>query len=74
MKSKEALPIKHTSWPEFRALIPKEWEPGLSSPFDPVAAEKAESMNLEVVIMNGRNIQNLKNFLDDKEFIGTVIK
>ncbi|MFA5783095.1 MAG: UMP kinase, partial [Bacteroidales bacterium] len=25
------------SWPEYRKLIPKEWNPGLNSPFDPVA-------------------------------------
>lgn len=73
-KFPDATPIRNSTWVDFRALLPKEWEPGLSSPFDPIAAEKAESMNLEVVIMNGRNIENLKNYLDDKEFVGTVIK
>jgi len=73
-KFSDAVPIKSSTWADFRDLLPKEWEPGLSSPFDPIAAEKAESMGLEVVIMNGRNIENLKNYLDNKEFVGTVIK
>jgi uridylate kinase len=73
-KFPDATPIKTSTWSDFRVLLPKEWEPGLSSPFDPIAAEKAESIGLEVVIMNGRNIDNLKNYLDGKEFIGTVIK
>lgn len=73
-KFQDAKPITSSNWSDFRALLPSKWEPGLSSPFDPVAAEKAESMGLEVVIMNGRNIENLKNFLDNKDFIGTIIK
>ncbi|HUC88797.1 MAG TPA: UMP kinase [Candidatus Paceibacterota bacterium] len=70
----DAKMIKESSWKDFRALLPKEWNPGLSSPFDPIAAEKAESLSLEVVIVNGRNMENLKNYIDNKEFIGTVIK
>ncbi len=70
----DANPIKESSWSDFRLLLPKEWEPGLSSPFDPVAAEKAESIGLEVVIMNGKNLGNLENFLDGLPFTGTTIK
>ena len=73
-KFSDAVPIKSSTWPDFRALLPTEWEPGLNSPFDPIAAEKAESIGLEVVILNGKNIENLKNYLDNKEFVGTVIK
>ncbi len=72
-KFPEAKPIKNLNWPEFRALLPADWQPGLSTPFDPIAAEEAESMKLEVVIMNGKNIENLKNFLDGMDFIGTTI-
>jgi len=73
-KYPDAKIIKESSWKDFRALLPKEWNPGLSSPFDPIAAEKAESLSLEVVIVNGRNIENLKNYIDNKEFVGTVIR
>ncbi len=73
-KFSDAIPIKNITWKDFRKLIPTNWQPGLSSPFDPIAALKAESMSLEVVIMNGKNIENLRNYLDGNDFIGTIIK
>ena len=73
-KNPNAKPIKEISWNDFREIIPKEWGPGINSPFDPIAAREAESLGYEVVILNGKNIENLKNYLDDKPFIGTVIK
>lgn len=72
--NQDAQKFENITWNEFRKLLPNEWDPGLNSPFDPVAAKKAEELGLEVVIMNGKNIENLKNFLDGKEFVGTVIK
>jgi uridylate kinase len=70
----DATKIEKSSWADFRALLPKDWDPGLNSPFDPVAAEKAEALGLEVVIMNGRNIENLKKYFDGEVFAGTIIK
>ncbi|MES2930895.1 MAG: UMP kinase [Patescibacteria group bacterium] len=70
----DAIKIESASWGDLRALLPKEWEPGLNSPFDPIAAEKAEALGLEVAIMNGKNIDNLRNYIDQKPFIGTIIR
>ncbi len=70
----DAKVIKEISWKDFREIIPKEWGPGINSPFDPVAAIEAESLGYEVVILNGKNIENIKNYLDGKEFVGTIIK
>ena len=72
--NKEAKAIKDISWEDFRKIIPKEWGPGINSPFDPIAAMEAERLGFEVVVLNGKNIDNLKNFLDSKEFVGTTIK
>ncbi len=72
-KDPTATKIEKIAWPEFRKLLPKEWDPGASAPFDPVAAEMAESMHLEVAVMNGKNLENLGAYLDGKEFQGTVI-
>jgi len=69
----DAKKIEKISWPDFRALIPAEWDPGLSSPFDPVAAKEAEALNLEVAIMNGNHLEEFSNYLDNKPFVGTVI-
>ena len=73
-KFDDAKPIKNINWNDFRKLLPKKWEPGLNSPFDPVAAKKAEDLNLEVSTINGNDINNFENYLLDKDFRGTVIK
>ena len=72
-KNPNAKKIEKIPWPEFRALIPKDWDPGLSSPFDPIAAKEAETLGLEVAIMNGTKLEEFSNYLDGKPFVGTVI-
>ncbi len=62
------------TWAEFRKLVGNKWSPGLNAPFDPVAAKKSEELKLEVVIMNGKNIENIDNYLAGKKFKGTIIK
>jgi uridylate kinase len=73
-KHPDTKPIPEINWHDFRALLPSEWDPGLNAPFDPIAAKKADELKLEVSVMNGQNIENLKNYLDNEKFIGTVIK
>ena len=70
----EAKKIEKISWVDYRKLIPTEWNPGLNSPFDPVASKMAEENDVEVYIMNGKPIDNLKKCLNGEEFQGTVIK
>jgi uridylate kinase len=72
-KNPNAKKIEKISWAEFRNLIPKEWDPGLSSPFDPVAAKEAEELGLEVAVINGTKLEEFSNYLDGKPFIGTTI-
>ena len=73
LKNPNAKKIEKISWPEFRKLIPAEWDPGLSALFDPIAAKEAESLGLEVAIMNGANLEEFSKYLDGKPFAGTVI-
>lgn len=65
--------IESISWNEFRKLIPDEWDPGLSSPFDPIAAKEAEAHDIEVAIVNGANLGALTHYLEGKSFTGTKI-
>lgn len=65
--------IEDITWAEFRKLIPEEWDPGLSSPFDPVAAKEAEAKDIEVACIDGTKLNSLKNYLDGKAFTGTRI-
>lgn len=70
----DAKIIKEISWPDFREILPDAWTPGINVPFDPIAAREAEHLGLEVVIMNGKNLNNFCDYLDEKVFIGSVIK
>ncbi len=69
----DAQKIETISWTDFRALIPADWDPGLSSPFDPIAAKVAERDNIEVAIINGERLEEVVKYLDGKDFIGTKI-
>ena len=71
--NKDAKKIEKISWTEYRKLIPKEWNPGLNSPFDPIASEVAEKEGMEVIIMNGKPIDNLEKCLNSEHFVGTII-
>lgn len=68
-----AKKIEKISWADYRKLIPSEWNPGFSSPFDPIASKMAEENNIEVNIMNGKPIDNLRKCLNGEEFQGTKI-
>lgn len=70
---KDAKKIEKISWPEFRKLIPTEWDPGLSAPFDPVAAKEAEAIGLEVAVIGGNDLKEFSNYLDGSPFAGTII-
>lgn len=72
-KDPAAEKIEEISWSDFRKLIPEEWDPGLSSPFDPVAAREAEALDLEVAIINGAQLEELERYLEGGEFVGTRI-
>ena len=72
-KDPSATPIETISWSDFRKLIPAEWDPGLSSPFDPVAAREAEAHGIEVAIINGAKQGELANCIEGKPFVGTRI-
>lgn len=72
-KNPDAKPLDKISWKDFRAMVGDEWTPGKNSPFDPVASKKAEEMNLKVICAAGKNIENIRDILDGKKFIGTEI-
>lgn len=72
-KDPSATKIEKINWADFRELIPKDWDPGLSSPFDPVAAREAHAGKLEVAIMNGGKLEEFGKYLKGEPFAGTVI-
>jgi len=72
-KNPNAKKFEKISWADYIALIPKDWDPGLNSPFDPVASRDARDAGIEVAIMNGKNLENFEAYLSGNSFTGTVI-
>ncbi len=72
-KFPDAVKIEKSNWADFRKLIPDHWDPGLSSPFDPIAAKEAEKLGLEVAVINGKKLDEFDNYLSGKTFAGTII-
>jgi uridylate kinase len=69
----EAVAITDMTWEELRGTIPQEWDPGMSVPFDPVAAREAEQLKLEIAQINGDKLEELRKYLNNEPFIGTRI-
>ena len=73
-KFPDAKQIKEINLKDFRKIVGDKWSPGLSMPFDPRASKVAEKLKLKVVIINGKNLERLEDFLNNKPFIGTIIQ
>lgn len=73
-KFPNAKQIKEINWKDFRKIVGNKWTPGLSMPFDPRASKMAEILKIKVVIINGKNLKSLENFLNNKPFVGTIIQ
>jgi len=68
-----AKPLHRLTWREYRHRFGGRWDPGLNSPFDPVAARAAERQGLSVIIADGRDLSNIDKIISGKPFRGTVI-
>jgi uridylate kinase len=72
-KNKNAKAFDKLSWKEFLSIIGEEWIPGKNVPFDPVASRLAMDNSIKTIILNGKDLGNLRKCLDGKSFAGTVI-
>jgi len=72
-KFKDAKKLVKATWPEFRKVVGFKWRPGLNLPFDPIASGEAAKHKMRVIILNGRNLKNLRACLLGKKFRGTTI-
>lgn len=71
---KDAKPIEKISWKEMVGIVGEEWTPCLNMPFDPIASKLAMELGLKAVICNGKDLNNLDNIIEGKEFTGTTIE
>lgn len=72
-KFPDAEKIEKLSWDDFRKIVGDNWDPGMNAPFDPVASKMAQGEGMEVAIMNGKTLENLKSYIEGSPFRGTMI-
>lgn len=70
----DAKPLKQICWEDLIKIVGDKWDPGLNTPFDPIASREAQKIGLEVIIINGNKLINFEKYLKREEFDGTVIK
>ena len=70
----DAKPLKKINWKDFERIVGDKWSPGLSMPFDPRASKLAARLKIKVIMLNGKNLERLEDFLNNKPFIGTTIQ
>lgn len=73
-KHKNANRITRINWPDFRKIVGNKWDPGLNSPFDPIASRRAQKNGQRVIICDGHDIKNLSRVINEQKFIGTLIE
>lgn len=73
-KDPAAKPIDRITWGDFCKMVGSTWSAGGNYPFDPVASIQARECAMRVICCDGRNIDNTKNILMGKSFVGTVIE
>lgn len=72
-KYEDAQKITRLTWPEYIKIIGTAFRSGMHAPFDPVASELAQKYKIKVAILHGKKLDNIKNLLNGKNFVGTLI-
>lgn len=72
-KNSNAIPIEKTNWEYFRSLVGDKWKPGMNVPFDPIASQLAEKIDLTLIVLKGDNFDNLEKVFTGEDFQGTVV-
>jgi uridylate kinase len=72
-KNADAEAYAELRWHDYRKLVGDQWSPGLSAPFDPVAAKYCHKHGMSVAVVNGRQIEQVSRALQGENFKGTVL-
>lgn len=72
-RDRAARPVTDMRWPEFQEIVGTTWSPRLSTPFDPIATKLAARVRLSVLVLNGRDIPNVRRAIEGKPIQGTVL-
>jgi uridylate kinase len=73
LKYKSAKKLFSLTWKEYIKIVGTKWSPRLNSPFDPIASIFAKDNKMKVAILKGTELVNVQNYLENKNFEGTII-
>lgn len=73
-KNPQAKPYKNMTWRRYNTMFGGAWQPGNHVPFDPEASKMAARTGVQLVFMKGTNLANLECAIEQKPFVGTIIK
>ena len=62
--SPHAKPWASVTWDDYIHIIPKEWTPRASYPFDPISSRLARDLGLQVWFLSGENISEIAQILE----------
>lgn len=69
----EAKAYQELRWRDYRKMVGDTWSPGLSAPFDPVAAKFCHKYGMSVAVVNGKNYIEVNKAMRGEEFSGTLL-
>ncbi len=73
-KNPDASPIEKMTWKDYLEIIGTEHKPGKNTPFDPVASRQAMENNISVCVLDGSDLQNIRECILGRKFKGTAIR
>jgi|SRR3989344_4355535 len=73
-KYPNAKKIEKMHWNKLQELVGTKWEPGKSTPFDPIATKLASDSKLRVLFLHGQDLNSLEKAIEGKKFRGTIIE
>jgi uridylate kinase len=69
----EAEKYSDLTWSQYLQIIPNDWQPGMSAPFDPIASKKAHEQNISVGMIDGHNLDSVQKCIAGEAFEGTLL-
>lgn len=73
-KYSDAKPIKKIGWRRMIEICGDKHTPGINAPFAPVACKFAMENKIKVIVLDGKDLDNLESCLDGKRFHGTTVQ
>lgn len=70
----DAIPYDQMNWKQLKDIVGNKWIPGSSAPFDPIATIWASRWKMKVIVARGSDLENTRNILIGKTFVGTTIE